>query len=95
MRLTGLQPLVRARGPFASVCLDVSRTTENADDELRLRWKSVEGTLSDDGAPGPLVDDLAERLLEPLPYGGELQRYVVVTPSGGGGGGGGGGEEQK
>jgi hypothetical protein len=79
MRLTGLQPLVRASGPFASVCLDVSRTTENADHELRLRWKSVAGTLSEDGAPRRLTDELAERLFEPLPYGGELQRYVVVT----------------
>ncbi len=79
MRLTGLQPLARAEGPFASVCLDVSRTTENADHELRLRWKSVAGTLSADGAPSQLLDDLAERLIEPLSYGGDLQRYVVVS----------------
>jgi hypothetical protein len=79
MRLNRLQPLARAEGPVASVCLDVSRTTENADHELRLRWKSVAGALSADGAPTRLVDDLAERLLEPLSYGGELQRYVVMT----------------
>jgi Bacterial archaeo-eukaryotic release factor family 2 len=79
MRLTGLQPLARAAGPVASVCLDVSRTTENADHELRLRWRSVAATLSADGAPGRLIDNLAERLLEPLPYGGELQRYAVVS----------------
>jgi hypothetical protein len=79
MRLTGLQPLARAHGPLASVCLDVSRTTENADHELRLRWESVAATLSADGAPSRLIDNLAEQLLEPLPYGGELQRYVVTT----------------
>jgi Bacterial archaeo-eukaryotic release factor family 2 len=82
MRLGGFQPVVRADGPYATVSLDVSRTTENADQELRLRWKAVAGALRSDGAPSSLVDAVGERMLEPTRHGGELRRYVVATADG-------------
>jgi release factor family 2 len=79
MRLTDLQSVVRARGGFASVCLDVSRATEDADQRLRLRWKAVVRQLRSDGAPDSLIDRIAERVLEPTGHGGELSRFVIAT----------------
>jgi hypothetical protein len=79
MRSTELQSVVRARGGFASVCLDVSRATEDADQRLRLRWKAVARQLRADGAPDPLIDRIAECVLEPTGHGGELLRFVVAT----------------
>jgi hypothetical protein len=79
MRLTELQPVVRARGGFASVCLDVSRATEDADQRLRLRWKAVARQLRADGAPDSLIDRIAARVLEPTGHGGELSRFVIAT----------------
>jgi release factor family 2 len=80
MHLTSLQPLVRAQGGFASVCVDVSRDSEDADHRLRLRWRSVADTLRDDGAPVALIDQVGERIAEPTGHGGELQRIVIATP---------------
>jgi Bacterial archaeo-eukaryotic release factor family 2 len=82
MRLTGLQPVVRADGPYASVCLDVSRTTENAEHELQLRWRAVSDSLRSDGAPDGVVERLASRVLEPTEHGGTLQRYAVAADDG-------------
>ena len=80
MRMTSLQPLVRAEGGFASVYLDVSRASEDADHRLQLRWRSVAGDLRDAGAPEDLIDRLGERIAEPTGHGGELVRMVVATP---------------
>ena len=79
MRLTQLQPVVRARGGFASVCLDVSRAAEDADQRLRLRWKALIRQLRADGAPDRLIDRVAQRALEPTGHGGALLRFVVAT----------------
>ena len=79
MRLTELQPVVRARGGFASVCLDVSRAAEDADQRLRLRWKALIRQLRADGAPDRLIDRIAQRALEPTGHGGALSRFVVAT----------------
>lgn len=79
MRLTTLQPVVRASGGFASVCLDVSRDSENADHELQLRWRAVRRELESAGAPDRLVERLAARVLEPTGHGGELLRIVIAT----------------
>ena len=79
MRLTSLQPLVRAQGGFASVYLDVSRDSEDAEHRLRLRWRSVAGGLREGGAPEDLIDRIGERIAEPTGHGGELVRMVVAT----------------
>jgi len=81
MHLTSLQPLVRTQGGFASVCVDVSRDSEDADHRLRLHWRSVADALRDDGAPETLIDQVGERIAEPTGHGGELQRIVIATPN--------------
>ena len=41
MDVSFLEPVFRAAGPYATVCADVTHTTENADTELDLRVRAV------------------------------------------------------
>ncbi|MQA83950.1 MAG: hypothetical protein GEV03_04775 [Streptosporangiales bacterium] len=65
MRLAFLRSLYRARGPFVSVYLDVSRDTENAPKEIELRWRAARETLAAQGADAATLD-AAERAVGSL-----------------------------
>ncbi len=64
MDVSFLQPVLDATGPFATVCADVTHTTENADTELDLRVRAIAGELSGQGAPEAVVEAVRSRLLE-------------------------------
>jgi hypothetical protein len=64
MDVSFLQPVFSAAGPFATVCADVTHTTENADTELDLRVRAVAERLTEQGAPEPVVEAVRSRLLE-------------------------------
>src|SRR3954453_15925799 len=51
MDVSFLQPVYDATGPFATVCADVTHTTENADTELELRVRGITHRLAQPGAP--------------------------------------------
>jgi len=72
-------------GPFATVCADVTHTTENADTELDLRVRALADRLTEQGAPEPVVEAVRARLLEGN-EGGEAGTYrgraVVAGPDG-------------
>jgi hypothetical protein len=85
MDLSFLQPVFTATGPFATVCADVTHTTENADTELDLRVRAVSERLTEQGAPEAVVEAVRSRLLEGNEGGeaGTLKgRAVVVAADG-------------
>ena len=61
-----LNPVLEATGPFATVCADVTHTTENADAELDLRVRAVAGQLTEQGAPDTVVEALRKGQVETL-----------------------------
>ncbi|MDT0276230.1 baeRF2 domain-containing protein [Blastococcus goldschmidtiae] len=85
MNVSFLEPVFAAPGPYATVCADVTHTTENADAELELRVRALAGQLSERGAPEAVVDAVRGRLLEGNEGGeaGTLRgRAVVVAGDG-------------
>src|SRR5829696_7928113 len=85
MDVSFLEPVFSATGPFATVCADVTHTTENADTELDLRVRALADRLTEQGAPEPVVEAVRARLLEGN-EGGEAGTYrgraVVAGPDG-------------
>ena len=64
MNVSFLEPVFAAAGPYATVCADVTHTTENADAELDLRVRAIAEDLTGQGAPEPVVEAVRGRLLE-------------------------------
>jgi hypothetical protein len=85
MDVSFLEPVVAATGPFATVCADVTHTTENADTELELRVRGVAQRLTEQGAPEAVVEAVRSRLLEGNEGGraGTLKGRAVVVASDG------------
>ncbi|WP_116452391.1 Vms1/Ankzf1 family peptidyl-tRNA hydrolase [Blastococcus litoris] len=85
MDVSFLEPVFAATGPFATVCADVTHTTENADTELELKVRAVTERLAGQGAPEAVVEAVRGRLLEGNDGGraGTLRgRAVVVAADG-------------
>jgi hypothetical protein len=85
MDVSFLQPVFAAAGPYATVCADVTHTTENADAELGLRVRAVTERLTEQGTPGAVVEAVRSRLLEGNDGGesGTLRgRALVVAADG-------------
>jgi Bacterial archaeo-eukaryotic release factor family 2 len=85
MDVSFLEPVFAAAGPFATVCADVTHTTENADTELDLRVRAIAQRLTEQGAPEAVVDAVRSRLLQGNEGGvaGTLKgRAVVVAADG-------------
>ncbi|GAB3350982.1 baeRF2 domain-containing protein [Modestobacter lapidis] len=85
MDVSFLEPVFSAAGPYATVCADVTHTTENADTELDLRVRAVCEELSAQGAPEVVVDAVRSQLLQ-ANDGGQLAtlrgRALVVAADG-------------
>src|SRR5438067_8024238 len=64
MDVSFLETVFSAPGPYATVCADVTHTTENADTELDLRVRAVAEKLTEQGAPEAVVEAVRGRLLE-------------------------------
>lgn len=85
MDVSFLQPVFAAAGPFATVCADVTHTTENADTELDLRVRAVTERLTEQGTPDSVVEAVRSCLLEGNEGGdaGTLRgRALVVAADG-------------
>jgi Bacterial archaeo-eukaryotic release factor family 2 len=85
MDVSFLEPVFAATGPFATVCADVTHTTENADTELDLRVRGIAERLTEQGAPEAVVEAVRNRLLEGNEGGeaGTLKGRAVVVASDG------------
>jgi Bacterial archaeo-eukaryotic release factor family 2 len=85
MDVTFLASVTDHAGPCATVCADVTHTTENADTELDLRVRALADRLAEQGAPEGVVEAVRGRLLEGN-EGGEAGTYrgraVVAGPDG-------------
>jgi Bacterial archaeo-eukaryotic release factor family 2 len=85
MDVTFLSTVTDHPGPCATVCADVTHTTENADTEVDLRVRALTEQLTDQGAPEAVVEAVRSRLTEGN-EGGEAGTYrgraVVVGPDG-------------
>src|SRR3712207_9035569 len=64
MDVSFLAPVFTASGPYATVCADVTHTTENADTEVELRVRGIAEKLTEQGAPEAVVEAVRGRLLE-------------------------------
>jgi hypothetical protein len=85
MDVSFLAPVFTASGPYATVCADVTHTTENADTELELRVRGITEKLTEQGAPDVVVEAVRSRLLQANEGGdaGTLRgRAVVVAADG-------------
>lgn len=85
MDVSFLQPVFAAPGPYATVCADVTHTTENADAELELRVRAIAEQLTEQKAPEVVVEAVRARLLEGNeggPAGTLRGRAVVVSADG-------------
>lgn len=56
MDLSFLRPLFDRPGPWVSVYLDASRSAENAEHEVDLRWRALREHLTEQGADRPTLD---------------------------------------
>src|SRR3954465_9722631 len=85
MDVTFLEPVFGSPGPYATVCADVTHTTENADTELDLRVRAVTEKLTEQGAPSEVVEAVRARLLEGNEGGaaGTLKGRALVVASDG------------
>ena len=85
MDVSFLAPVFSASGPYATVCADVTHTTENADTELDLRVRAIGEQLTGQGAPETVVEAVRSRLLE-ANEGGQVAtlrgRALVVAADG-------------
>src|SRR3954453_11997551 len=85
MDVSFLEQVFAAPGPYATVCADVTHTTENADTELDLRVRALADRLSEQGAPEAVIEAARGRLLEGNAgvEAGTLRGRAVVVASNG------------
>ncbi|GGQ73880.1 baeRF2 domain-containing protein [Couchioplanes azureus] len=67
MNLSFLRPLYDRPGPWVSVYLDATRSNENADHEVQLRWQALREELTGHGAD-PATLDAVGAAVEQHPY---------------------------
>jgi len=81
-QLSFLRDVVAAAGPCATVCLDVSRDAEDAQDMIDLRWRAIWQRLAQAGAPAQ-IRSLAERAVgQKRGAAGRASQFMVVTADG-------------
>jgi hypothetical protein len=62
MDLSYLRPLSTKPGPWASVYLDATRSEENAEHQIELRWRELRSRLAGQGADDATLDALQEAI---------------------------------
>src|SRR3954453_21091446 len=64
MDVSFLEPVFAAPRPYATVCADVTHTSENADTELELRVRAISERLTEQGGRRAVVEAARGRLLQ-------------------------------
>lgn len=77
-----LAPVFSAKGPFATVLVDVSHDSENAEHEHDLRVRAACDALTEQGADAPLVQTVRERVSEQTGRPAAVARLVVASGDG-------------
>lgn len=82
MQLDTVKGVFGQEGPYATVHLDVSRATEDAQQQLDARVTSTRHELERSAMPAGVIEDVEQRLREPTHLSGEVRRTIVATPLG-------------
>lgn len=82
MRTSRLTDLYAAKGPFATVTIDVSHDSENGEHEHELRVRGAASELAEQGAPEEVVTAVTERLAELVNEPAPVSRTVVASADG-------------
>lgn len=80
MHLDRLRPVCESDGPFATVVLDTTHDTEDADDQDRLRWRALRHRLADQGAPNDVLTRLDDAVIDAPAAVGPAGRVLVADP---------------
>jgi Bacterial archaeo-eukaryotic release factor family 2 len=79
METTQLRELITAPGAFASVYLDASHDTEDAEHAMQLRWQEIRAELDEQGADGPTVQELENAVLAGAKPVGRIGRALIAS----------------
>jgi len=79
METAPLSPIFQSPGPFATVLVDVSHDSENAEHEHELRVRTACDALTEQGADPGVVQTVRERLMEPVHRPAPVGRMLVVA----------------
>lgn len=79
MQLSTLQEVYTRPGPFVTVHVDVSRNTEDAASQLDARWTQTRHQLEHEKVDAGLVEQIGERMREPVDIPGEVRRTIVAA----------------
>lgn len=80
--LSALRPVLDAEGPLATVYLEAREAGADAEDQVRLRWKSLNSQLAEagaDGADGAALAALEEAILVDNITGVQAEGRVLVA----------------
>lgn len=78
MRLDLLSTLTDERGPFVTVCHDVSRLDTSGAQQLKVRWEAAVRQLTQQGAEPQTVEIVGERALARTDRSGRVGRHIVA-----------------
>ncbi len=81
MRLDWLRPLCESTGPFATVVIDVSHETPDAEHRAQVLRRDVREDLARQGAPQSVLDLVDAAWEDTGPVAGEAGRAIVVDTS--------------
>jgi len=82
MQLDWLRPVYTRRGPFATVLMDATHNTEDADAKDRLRWRGLREQLVERGAPDDVLTHLDHAVENAETPEGTAGRVLVADPDG-------------
>lgn len=82
MRTQRLATVYEKQGPFASVTLDVSHDSENAEHEHELRLRAASEALLEQGADKQVVELVSDRLQGQVGEAAPVARTVIATKDG-------------
>jgi hypothetical protein len=82
MDTTPIAPIFASPGPFATVLVDVSHDSENAEQEHELRVRAACDELRNQGADDAAVAVVEERASQTVGQAAPVSRFVVAAPDG-------------
>ncbi|GEA80098.1 baeRF2 domain-containing protein [Cellulomonas sp. CW35] len=82
MDLHWLKPLLGRTSPFVTVFLDATRAESAGESEAADRWKAARRELEREGAPGAVLDEIADLVAVPTGVRGPHGRVIVADGQG-------------
>lgn len=82
MKIDWLKPLLGHHGPFVTLCLDATPSEQAADRDVENRWNSLRKDLTQQGAPGAVLEAIQETVLRPTRVHGPHGRVIIADDTG-------------